>query len=133
MARLPRIEGTFLRSRVGRRIFLMFCLAAVLPAAIVFWLTYRTAARSAYEASHAAMSEENKHYALTVFERLQAARATLQSVGTPASDSGEVREPLLDHFSPRSRCWSCRCAQVRGSRRWRKTSPRSKRRSPAPT
>ncbi len=98
MGFFPRIEGTFLRSRVGRRILLMFCIAVVLPATIVFWLTYRTAARSAYEASHAAMSGENKHYALSVFERLQAARATLQGLDTHASVPGTVREPLLDHF-----------------------------------
>ncbi len=98
MGLLPRIEGTFLRSRVGRRIFLMFCIAVVLPATTVFWLTYRTAARNAYEASHAAMSEENKHYAMTVFERLQAAHATLQGVDAQAIGPGAVREPLLDHF-----------------------------------
>ncbi len=95
---MPRIEGTFLRSRVGRRIFLMFCIAVVLPAAIVFWLTYRTAAGNALEAARTAMSEENKHYALSVFERLQAARAMLDGIDPDQWVTGTVREPLLDHF-----------------------------------
>lgn len=92
-----RLDGTFLRSRLGRRIFLMFCVAVIVPAVAVFWLTYRTTARSAQQAGQAAMRAENKHFGLSVFERLQAAQALLDQVAA-GSSGGPVGQPLLRPF-----------------------------------
>jgi diguanylate cyclase (GGDEF)-like protein len=92
-----RIEGTFLRSGLARRIFLMFCVAVVLPAATVFWLTYRAAARNAQEVERAAMRAESKHFALTVYERLQSAHAMLERVDASGPQGG-MHVPLLEPF-----------------------------------
>lgn len=92
-----RIEGTFLRSKLGRRIFLMFCIAVAIPAAAVFLLTYRTAASNARHAGQTALRAENKHFALTVFERLQAAQAMLDRLDAGTQDD-TIGQPLLEPF-----------------------------------
>ena len=33
----PRLSTAILASRFGRRLFLLFCLAALVPASVVFW------------------------------------------------------------------------------------------------
>ncbi|MES5813930.1 EAL domain-containing protein [Pseudoxanthomonas sp. Soil82] len=89
----PWIEGTFLRSRLGRRIFLTFCVAVVVPAAAVSWLAWRTASADALETSQAALRTEIKHYALNLFERLESAHALLRQVG--ANDRTTVADEAL--------------------------------------
>ena len=69
-----RLDGTFLRSRLGRRILLMFCIAVIIPATAAFWLTYRTAARNAQQSSQATLRVESKHFGMSILERLQAAQ-----------------------------------------------------------
>jgi len=93
----PWIEGTFLRSRLGRRIFLTFCVAVIIPAVAVFWFTYRTASTNAMASSQKVMRTETKHFALTVFERLESAHAMLQRVDTNSA-TGPVRQSLLAPF-----------------------------------
>lgn len=56
----------------------MFGLAVTIPTIVVFWLTYEHASDLAFENETAALRQENKHFALSVFERLRMARATLE-------------------------------------------------------
>lgn len=96
----PWIEGTFLRSRLGRRIFLTFCVAVIVPAVAVFWLTWRTASTNALASSQKVMRSETKHFALTVFERLESAHAMLQRVDADGA-AGTVDQSLLQPFFSR--------------------------------
>jgi diguanylate cyclase (GGDEF)-like protein len=92
-----RIDATFLRSRLGRRILLMFCIAVIIPATAVFWLTYRTAARNAQQSSQATLRAESKHFGMTVFERLQAAQAMLDHA-IAGRGSAMTDQALLEPF-----------------------------------
>ncbi|UWX04434.1 hypothetical protein H1235_05260 [Pseudoxanthomonas sp. NC8] len=73
----------------------------VVPAVAVSWLTWRTASANALESSHAALRTEIKHYALTLFERLDSAHAMLRQVdaddGTTAVD-GALLEPFFSRI-----------------------------------
>ncbi|RYG95955.1 MAG: diguanylate cyclase, partial [Alphaproteobacteria bacterium] len=52
--------------------------AVVLPALLVFWLTYRNAAALASKSEGASLRVANKHFALSVFDRLMMARVVLE-------------------------------------------------------
>jgi len=82
-----RIEGTWLRSRLARRIFLMFCAMAFVPAAVVFWLTWRQADQAIDLARQREVREETRFVAFTLLSRLQSAHALLASLGDTAAPS----------------------------------------------
>ncbi len=84
MSDSARLSTAILGSRFGRRLFVMFCIAALLPTAIVFWMTYRTAEEDARQARSEALRASGKDYALGVFERLQLAERALASVDPDA-------------------------------------------------
>ncbi len=92
------VEGTFLRSRLGRRIFLMFCIAALVPAIAVFVLTYRAAARDAHEAARASLRAESKFFGMEVYQRLQTAQMMLEGY-RPDSGSAISSSLLTAYFA----------------------------------
>lgn len=99
MADSPRLSTAILGSRFGRRLFIMFCLAALLPAAAVFWMTYRTATDDAETARRLALREGGKNFALSVFERLQMADQALATAAADGIVSGEGHRYLSLYFS----------------------------------
>ena len=91
-----KLEGAFLKSRFGRRIFIMFGLAVIIPALLVFYLTYRNAASLALANEAATLRVFNKTYALAVFERLQIARSALEHLPLTAQPgSGDASDPMF--------------------------------------
>ena len=95
-----RLEGTFLASRLGRRIFLMFCLAVVIPALSVFWLTYENAAQLASKTDSSSLRAANKHYALSVYGRLEMARLVLARANPVPSEPDSVNlAPIFSEVS----------------------------------
>jgi diguanylate cyclase (GGDEF)-like protein len=77
----------------------MFCLAALLPAATVFWMTYRTAAADAQAAMQQALRQGGKDYALGVFNRLEIAATALRTAGADAAAGGSHDQLLAMYFS----------------------------------
>jgi diguanylate cyclase (GGDEF)-like protein len=98
MADSLRLSTAILGSRFGRRLFVMFCIAALLPTAIVFWMTYRTATEDARQARQAALREGGKNYALGVYERLQLADRAL-AIADPQDLRGGDGQFLSVYFS----------------------------------
>src|SRR5262249_44859590 len=78
--RVLRVDGTFLRSAVGRRIFALFLLASALPMALVITFTYRGVAGFLAREASAQLVRESKNAAMHALERLQAARSELRGV-----------------------------------------------------
>ncbi|NZA26447.1 sensor domain-containing phosphodiesterase [Luteimonas sp. SJ-92] len=95
----PRMKRVFLATRFGRRIFLMFCLAALMPAIAVFWMTWRAASEDAEAAATRGLHEANKSYALGVFQRLHTARQALAAADPEALLEGADGEMLSMFFS----------------------------------
>jgi diguanylate cyclase (GGDEF)-like protein len=88
-----RIEGTFLRSRFARRLFLLFCLAALLPTALLSFLIYRAVEQSLVSSARSAVVERSKAHALTVFERLDVADRVLELLTIERANSQQLLPP----------------------------------------
>jgi diguanylate cyclase (GGDEF)-like protein len=81
-----RIEGTFLDSRTGRRVFALFCIAALLPMAALGLLAAR-----ALDVDQARAVQERrialaKSYALAVLERLDTAARIVERLPAAPAD-----------------------------------------------
>jgi diguanylate cyclase (GGDEF)-like protein len=103
MAGAFRIEGTWLRSRLARRIFLMFCAMAFVPAALVFWLTWRQADRAIDLSERRDVRAETRFVAFTVLSRLQSADALLARMDDPArgaQGSPRIFDAVASHALP---------------------------------
>jgi hypothetical protein len=61
-----RPRGAILASRFGRRIFAMFCLAALLPALAVLAIADRVATREAEQAAARSLRSDAKELAIHV-------------------------------------------------------------------
>ena len=94
-----RFPTAILRSRFGRRLFVMFCIAALLPTAIVFWMTYRAATDDARQARHAALREGGKNYALGVYDRLHLADRVLAAIAADDLQGAAGDRLLSVYFS----------------------------------
>ncbi len=75
----------------------MFCIAAVVPAILMFWMTYGTAVDDARNAHQAAMRSNSKNFALSVFERLETAYHVLERAKSDVSPS-DGSHPSLSVF-----------------------------------
>jgi diguanylate cyclase (GGDEF)-like protein len=76
-----RIEGTFLKSAIARRIFLMYCAAALAPTLLLSLLLYRFVDVGMRDASQREVVAASKGVALAVFERLDLASKVLGQLG----------------------------------------------------
>ncbi|WP_149194936.1 putative bifunctional diguanylate cyclase/phosphodiesterase [Luteimonas suaedae] len=92
------MKRVFLATRFGRRIFLMFCLAALVPAITVFWMTWRASATAAEASAMRGLHETNKSYALGVYQRLYTARQAL-GAADPEALEGAGGDMLSMFFS----------------------------------
>ncbi len=84
-----KIEGVFLDSRLGRRIFLLFVLAATVPVALLGGLAYGGWNAYAAAQEQARLDQSTRYLALAVFDRLVAAKSVLRSTDVrPGDDDG---------------------------------------------
>ncbi|MEZ5543155.1 MAG: EAL domain-containing protein [Pseudomonadota bacterium] len=79
--RTPAIDNSFLRSRFARRMFLLFVLSALVPAALAAMLSYMQTAVQLREQSSRQLLITGKSLGLEVFRRLSAAERELVAVG----------------------------------------------------
>jgi diguanylate cyclase (GGDEF)-like protein len=94
-----RVEGTFLTGRIARRVFALFCLAALLPVGVLWLFTERAIDTGVAAADAEARLALAKGYALNVFERLDTADGLLQRVPIEPGDDPAVAEALAPIFS----------------------------------
>jgi len=96
-----RIEGTFPRSKVARRVFFLFVLSAFVPAAVLTALSYGHVRSMDAEHAQRQLTLEGSNYARGIYERLLGAhsilsvksaslRARIKVTGATTLDSQEV-------------------------------------------
>jgi diguanylate cyclase (GGDEF)-like protein len=88
-----RIEGTFLRSAVGRRIFVLFLLASALPLALVGAFSYRGLSDHLAREANAELVRDSKNSAMAALERVHAARDALCTMDLDGGQDATRRKP----------------------------------------
>jgi len=83
---MVRLDGTFLRSKVARRVFFMFVVCALVPITGLAWVSFRSVSRQLDEQTRARLHDENRAIANGVFERLELLEAQLALIAVGAGD-----------------------------------------------
>ena len=91
-----RIEGTFVRSRIARRILALFVLSAFVPALALALLVFGQERALLTEQAHAQLVDASKAYALNVYERLLLVHRDLQQMAADLLESAQVKFPASD-------------------------------------
>ncbi len=101
--RLPTIDSTFLRSKVGRRVFLLFVASALLPLAVLALLSVGHVQTVLGEMSQRELSGTAKTYGMALYERLRVVDDALQSLQKTAGHAGRATPALArtleDHLA----------------------------------
>lgn len=75
-----RIEGAFLRSRVARRVFLLFICCTILPISVLAAISYSVVTAQLKEQSRQQLKQASKAVGMAIFERLLFLDAELKGV-----------------------------------------------------
>ncbi len=98
-----KIDSTFLRSKVARRLFVLFVASALLPIGTLALLSFDQVTDQLIEHGYRELHRDNKAVAMTVFERLSIARSELELVSREESVTRESILMLPDHMVRRLR------------------------------
>lgn len=96
MLKRLHIEGTFLRSAVARRVFLLFVLSAFVPVAILAALSYRQVYSVVSESNQQQLASSAAAYARSVFDRLLGASLLLNGDAAQIRGAGNGITPSPD-------------------------------------
>ncbi|MCK5364363.1 MAG: EAL domain-containing protein [Gammaproteobacteria bacterium] len=77
-----RIDSTFLRSKVARRIFVLFVASALLPIGTLALVSFEQVTGQLTEHGHKQLHRDSKAVAMTVFERLSMLESELELLGS---------------------------------------------------
>lgn len=90
-----RIETTFLRSKVARRIFVLFVLCALLPIAGLAIISYRQVSNQLSRQSQSRLRQATKATGMSIFERLLLLEGQMRVIASnaPARSEGAVQTP----------------------------------------
>jgi diguanylate cyclase (GGDEF)-like protein len=93
-----KINNSFLRSKFARRIFLLFIVSAVIPVAVVAWLSYshisKQLNKQSYEQSHIVCQAVG----MELYRRLTIAHDELAAIGKRLEESASRGEKLSDNM-----------------------------------
>src|ERR1019366_7532045 len=93
-------RNTFLRSRVARRIFLLFVSCALLPIAILAVVSFYQVSAQLHRESDEQLAQINKSVAMAIYQRLQMASAEMQVLTLkPGWSKFGPDNSLAEHFS----------------------------------
>ena len=103
-----KIDSTFLRSKVGRRIFLLFISCALIPIAVLAVLSFTHVTKQLSQQSQRRLHQAAKAVGMTIFERLQFLEAEIRMVVSGSEEvsasihhagSQELSERLSERFT----------------------------------
>jgi HD-GYP domain-containing protein (c-di-GMP phosphodiesterase class II)/HAMP domain-containing protein len=75
-----KIDKAFLRSKVGRRIFVLFILCALIPMTMLAIVSYRHVVRQVSDQSRKQLSQTNKAVGMAIIERLSLLESQLKMI-----------------------------------------------------
>ena len=91
--------SAYLQSRVARRLFVLFLLAALVPVALLGLVTYNQVKHHLIDLSQQQLRQESKTFGMSLIGRLQVLREALRRHAAEAVDSGRVDPAGHDGFS----------------------------------
>lgn len=98
------IKGTFWKSKIGRRFFLLFLFCAFLPTILLMLLSYQRVREQLEEQSLLRLQKETKAHGLSLFERLVRMETLLELYGIklslPEGASDEIKRELETRMAP---------------------------------
>jgi diguanylate cyclase (GGDEF)-like protein len=97
------VDTSFLRSRVARRIFVLFILAAVVPIVVTALLVFTYVRRQLLDTAVDGLAEQSKAYGLERYDRLVQATGTLERLAASVSAPEGQRATLRSVASPQFR------------------------------
>ncbi len=74
------LESTLFRSRVARRVFLLFLLCAVVPTSLLGWLSYRQVKQELMQQASSRLRQESKAFGMALYDRLLALQTALDAI-----------------------------------------------------
>jgi putative nucleotidyltransferase with HDIG domain len=101
------LEMTFIRSRVARRIVLLFVICALIPISVLGLLSYRQVTRHLAEQSRSRLQLYSKTMGMNIYERLISLQAEMQVIAFQPAKRGAVTvftnpsEEYQDHLAQR--------------------------------
>ena len=98
-----KIHSTFLRSKVARRIFVLFVASALIPIGMLAVLSFDQVIRQLVEHSYQQLHRDSKAVAMTVFERLLITESELKLLGGQQGGRAESLVSLPDQSHQRLR------------------------------
>jgi diguanylate cyclase (GGDEF)-like protein len=98
-----KLDTTFLRSKVARRIFLLFILCALLPTVTLAIVSYSLVMKQLNQQEQVRLHQASKGTALAIYERLLFLEAQMKAVGSKVRigsgpSSQELSEVLNNYF-----------------------------------
>lgn len=101
-----KIEQAFLRSKVARRIFVLFILCALLPITILAIITYSNMTKLLHQQSQRELQQTSKSIGMAIFERLVLIESEMQMISSNldlnVAGNGSQSVPT-DQSSPNNR------------------------------
>ncbi len=88
-----KIEKTFLRSKVARRIFVLFILCALLPITILAIITYSNMTKQLHQQTQRELQQTSKSMGMAIFERLVLIESEMRMVCSNLDLDADVNGP----------------------------------------
>ena len=98
-----KIDSSFLRSKVARRIFALFVLSALLPIGLLALLSFSQVTNQLVEHGYEQLHRDSKAVAMTLFERLSMTGSELDLFARQWTAQGETEGTITDPSTSRLR------------------------------
>jgi signal transduction histidine kinase/HAMP domain-containing protein len=82
LSKFKKIEYSFLRSRVARRIFFLFILCALIPLSSLAYLSFRQVTKELYSQADMRLHQASKTSGMSILERLYSLESDLEIIGS---------------------------------------------------
>ncbi len=84
------IQFAFIKSKVAKRIFILFVIAAIIPISVIGVISYNYVTNLLSEQKHKHLTVEGKSYGMAIFDRILVAESQLIGVGESLVQSNSI-------------------------------------------